>query len=95
MILIEFREYLTKFNYPNINQLNEEEVGSIFSASNRIFLLSWLVQLIEPLLDLDLNSKSTPSVLADFIYENGFCTKSQKDPFLQGDLPPLDQVEIK
>lgn len=88
----EFRKYLTKFNYPNINQMSDEEVGLIFSSSNRIFLLSWMANLIEPLLCLDANSKDTPLLLSNFLYESGFCTKSQKDPFVNGDLPMFDEV---
>lgn len=92
MDIKEFRDYLTKYNYPNINELSDEEIGKIFTSSDRIFLLSWLANLIEPLLCLEANSKETPALLSNFIYECGLCTKCQKDAFVNGDLPLLDQV---
>lgn len=88
----ELRDFLTKFGYPNINLLSDEDIAKIFKSSNRMFLLSWIVQLIEPQLTLDINSEETPALIANFIYENGFCTKPQKDSFVQGDLPVLHQV---
>lgn len=89
---MEFRDYLIKFDYPNINLLNEDEVANIFHVSNRIFLLSWIVRVIDPAIELEINSKETPKILADFVYENGFCSASQKDRFIRGEMNLRDQV---
>lgn len=92
MALKEFQEYLKKFKYPNIEQMSEKEVVNTFSNPNRIYLLCWLVELIKPTLYLDPGSEDTPTIIANFIYEHGFCQKSQKDLFVSGDLPFVDQV---
>lgn len=92
MDLTELREYLTKFKYPNIQEMNDEEVTKICNPPNRIYFLCWLIELIEPSLSLDPTSQETASTVANFIGEHGFCLKWQEDVFVSGDLPVLDQV---
>lgn len=89
---MEFRDSLIRFGYPNINQFTEEELANVFHASNRVFFLSWFAQVLDPMLEFDPNAEETPTLLADFIYENGFCLASQKNKFVCGELNLMDQV---
>lgn len=89
-----FKKYLIKFNYPNIKHMSEDELPDIFNASNRLFLLSWMVSLIDAALSLDPSSAESAEILADFIYEEGYCKKSQKDAFVRGDLVVTEQVAV-
>lgn len=91
---MDFLDYLKKFGYPNINQLTEEEVANIFNTSNRIFFLSWIAQILDSTLKFDPNAEETPALLADFVYENGFCLASQKNKFVCGGLNLIDQVHF-
>lgn len=80
-----FREYLIKFDYPNIHQLTEDEVANIFDANNRLFLLTWIIKQIDYSYISEMDSKHSEILLADFIFEHGFCRSSQKDLFVKGD----------
>lgn len=89
-MLVKFRHYLTKFDYPNIDQFDELQVADIFHKDNRMFLLSWIVgQINSSYSELLKESQNKESILADFVHQNGFCTSSQKNVFVKGD-PSLD-----
>lgn len=91
-MLRKFREYLTKFDYPGIQRLDEDEVANVFHPNNRIFLLTWIIKQIDESYAATIESRNAETLLAEFIYENGFCRSPQKDLFVKGD-PKLDFVE--
>lgn len=84
-MLQQFRDYLTKFDYPGIQRLNEDEVANIFHANNRIFLLTWIIKQIDESYASTIDAKNAETVLAEFISESGFCRSSMKDLFVKGD----------
>ncbi|KAJ8921833.1 hypothetical protein NQ315_008465 [Exocentrus adspersus] len=82
-------------NYPLIHSMNEEEIADIFKVSNRCFLISWMLKLLdkayEELLE---NSENDKELLGNCVYEIGFCTHKEKLSFITGELPVPRQVKI-
>lgn len=91
-MLRQFREYLTKFDYPGIQRFNEDEVANIFHSDNRIFLLTWIIKQIDESYASTIDAKNAETSLAEFLSESGFCRPSQKDLFVKGD-PKFDFLE--
>lgn len=85
-MLRKFQTYLTELSYPNINLMSEEQIPDIFHPDNRIFLLSWIIeQLNPPFYEQLKEAKNVESLIADFIYEGGFCASTEKEMFVKAD----------
>lgn len=75
-----FKKYklrLKELDYPNINALNEEEIIDIFSPNNRNFLLSWIIQQLNPTTIGKDASKLSKIAIGDYFCQQGLCTSSQ------------------
>lgn len=92
--LVQFKQYLLELNYPNINILNETQVAELFVIENRIFFLSWALKKLYNILLPEKDKKETEITLSEYMYENGFCTSSEKLKFVQGDMPIENQVSF-
>ncbi|XP_072385055.1 uncharacterized protein [Diabrotica undecimpunctata] len=92
-VLQEIKNNILKYEYPLANTMTDEELADIFKASNRPFLMAWMIKLLgiydEATVTLD-----NPQLLGQMIYENGFCTKDQADSFMFGYMAPTGQFEI-
>ncbi|KAG5876501.1 hypothetical protein JTB14_008438 [Gonioctena quinquepunctata] len=96
-ILCEIKECVLLFHYPLSDSMNEEELGDIFHASNRCFLISWMLKLLDDsykeVVDVEENRKNE-EVLGNFVHELGFCTKKEHLPFMSGELDVKLQLNI-
>ncbi|KAJ8969548.1 hypothetical protein NQ314_001700 [Rhamnusium bicolor] len=89
------KDCLLTFNYPLAHSMSDEELGDIFKTSNRCFLISWMLKLLDSAYEEALeNSDNEKEFLSNFVYELGFCTQKEKLPFMNGDLPVGQQVKI-
>nr|XP_023029612.1 uncharacterized protein LOC111517638 isoform X1 [Leptinotarsa decemlineata]XP_023029613.1 uncharacterized protein LOC111517638 isoform X2 [Leptinotarsa decemlineata] len=96
-ILSNIKECLLLFNYPLSNSMTEEELGDIFHISNRCFLISWMLKLLDDsykdIVNLEEN-KQNEEVLGSLICELGFCSKRDQSSFMNGDLDVSKQLDI-
>ncbi|XP_028137456.1 uncharacterized protein LOC114331962 [Diabrotica virgifera virgifera] len=92
-VLQEIKNNILKYEYPLANTMTDEELADIFKASNRPFLMAWMIKLLgtyeEAIVTVD-----NPQLLGHMMYENGFCTKDQADSFMNGFMSPTGQFEI-
>lgn len=77
-------ECLKEFNYPQINYMEETEICEIFSTTNREFLVTWILKQINPIF-IEKIKNPTKENLAELVYCNGFCSKKEKGPFMNGE----------
>jgi len=94
-VFTKYKPYLQEFNYPNISGFSNEQIPDIFSAENRQFLLTWLAKALNSQFVVPTEwSKVAEASFADFFHENGFCSPSQKQPFVKGDASIKQQTII-
>jgi len=86
---------LQTFNYPNIESFSDQQIIDIFSVENRSFLLTWLAKILNSQFIVPTDwSKLSQATFADFFHESGFCSSSQKIPFVTGSAKVKEQVQI-
>lgn len=87
------KDCLLTYNYPLAHSMNEEEIADIFKSSNRCFLISWMLKLLDSAYEEVLeNIENDKEFLGNIVYELGFCTQKEKLPFMTGGLPVTRQV---
>ncbi|CAH1967342.1 unnamed protein product [Acanthoscelides obtectus] len=87
----ELRGYLKTFGYPLVDSMSEDQFLAIFHKSNRCFLVSWLLQLLD---DKSERYPQTEEALGQKLYQFGFLNEFEKDLFMKGKLNPARQFEI-
>ncbi|VEN45341.1 unnamed protein product [Callosobruchus maculatus] len=87
----ELRGYLKNFNYPLVDSMTEEQFLAIFHKSNRCFLVSWLLQLVD---EKYKKGPQTEKDLSQKLYQLGFLKEFEKDAFMTGELDPAKQFKI-
>lgn len=86
---------LLTYNYPLAHSMNEEELADVFQNSNRCFLISWMLKLLDSEYEEVLqNSENDKEFLGNIIYELGFCNRKDRLPFMSGELPVTQQVSF-
>nr|CAH7719646.1 unnamed protein product [Callosobruchus chinensis] len=87
----ELKGYLKNFNYPLVDSMTEEQFLEIFNKSNRCFLVSWLLQLVDEKFK---KGPQTEKALGQKLYQLGFVNEFEKDGFMTGELHPAKQFNI-
>lgn len=91
-----FKKYklrLKELDYPNINALTEEEITDIFSPNNRSFLLTWIIQKLNPeTMGVDA-PKLSKIAIGDYFCKQGLCNSSQRQ-LLEGNSNINEQLVI-
>nr|CAI5847486.1 unnamed protein product [Callosobruchus analis] len=87
----ELKVYLKNFNYPLVDSMTEEQFLEIFHKSNRCFLVSWLLQLVD---ERFRKVPNTEKALGQKLYQLGFLKEFEKDAFMSGMLDPAKQFKI-
>lgn len=87
--------FLKYYNYPLVHSLTVEEISKVFHISNRCFLISWILKLMDedtysPILDEKENDKA---FLGNLLYSHGFCSDKEKMGFFNGELNISDHVK--
>ncbi|XP_018562330.1 uncharacterized protein LOC108904310 [Anoplophora glabripennis] len=89
------KDCLLTYNYPLVHSMNEEEIADIFKISNRCFLITWMLKLIDSAYEEVLvNFENDKEFLGNIVCELGLCSKKVKIPFMEGELPVTQQVKI-
>ncbi|KAJ8974911.1 hypothetical protein NQ317_009840 [Molorchus minor] len=89
------KESILTCNYPLSHSMTDEELADIFKTSNRCFLISWILKLLDNTYEEILErSENDKEVLGNMVYELGFCAQKDKLPFMTGQLP-FEQQFIK
>lgn len=81
------------YEYPLAKSMNQGQLADVFSTSNRCFLISWIIKLINSKCGNRLqNIENSDECLAQLIYKMGLCLKTESLLFMKGDLPLEKQV---
>ncbi|CAH1109642.1 unnamed protein product [Psylliodes chrysocephalus] len=92
VVLQDIKNCILQYQYPLANSMSDEDLGDIFKPSNRCFLISWMLKLVG-YYDVGQNEKNV-YILGQRLYENGFCTKKERLPFMNGTLNTSEQFKI-
>ncbi|KAK4873035.1 hypothetical protein RN001_015064 [Aquatica leii] len=92
---IKYKVPLQNLRFPNINAFNDEEILELFLPKNRFLLLMWIVNTLNSEVEFLMeSSESTETAIADYLYESGFCTSSQRLQFVQRLCSIEDDIQI-
>lgn len=95
-VLTKYKKYLMDLEYPFIKEKADYELQNIFESKYREFLLSWIMTKFIPAynnkLEESKKNNKLEQVLANIIYENGFCRAAEKEGFVKGNLDMNTQV---
>ncbi|KAF5295573.1 hypothetical protein FQR65_LT10436 [Abscondita terminalis] len=85
---LKYKVPLQDFQYPNIYALKDDEIQELFMPKNWCLLLTWLVNSLNSEVTFEKDSTKgnetlIAEVIADYLYETGFCSSSQKMSFVQ------------
>lgn len=92
-IISELNNCLLQFEYPLANSMDAEQLADIFNRSNRCFLISWIINLLNTECgNLLQNMENTEEYLGNLLFTMGFCRKKESIPFIRGELALTSQV---
>lgn len=92
-VISELKNCILVFEYPLANSMDDDQIAEIFNRSNRCFLVSWIINLLNKACDDVLQDmETTEEYLANLIHSMGFCLKKESMPFMKGTLGSVTEV---
>lgn len=89
----ELKNCILRFEYPLADSMDDDQIADIFNHSNKCFLVSWLISLLNKTCDYTFeHPENTEESLASLIHSLGFCQKKESIPFMRGELSMITEV---
>lgn len=92
-IFLKMKDYLVLFDYPLVKSMDDDQVANIFHQSNRCFLVSWMLKIVDESYKIKLNNyENNHELLGNILHNLGFCTKKEGLLFTTGKMEMKKQV---